>query len=117
MILSAYKAVIEGEPNPQVDKYDIFMAISSEAQRVNSLSMKVDMFNYSYNPLRLKAEHYYLVDTDDKKYPASKSSTIKPEILDQDHETQIALVFPKPRNQIKKLVYENGDHYSEKHFF
>jgi hypothetical protein len=76
------------------------------------------MFNNSYNPQRLKPENFYLVDVKGQKYKAAASSKIDPEILDTEHETKtIKLVFPGAPATIKKLVYENGEHYSEKLFF
>jgi hypothetical protein len=49
---------------------------------------------------------------------ATASSKIDPEILDTQHETKtIKLVFPGVAGAIKKLVYENGEHYTEKFLF
>jgi hypothetical protein len=76
------------------------------------------MFNNSYNPQRLKPENFSLVDDKGEKYIAAASSKIDPEILDTQRETKkITLVFPKTKGAIKKLVYSNGEHYSEKMFF
>jgi hypothetical protein len=110
---SGYARVIEGKLDPRVNKYDIYLAVVS-----GTTNMTLSMFNYSYNPLRLKAEDFYLVDVNGEKYRALPSSKIDPEILDTQHETKnLKLVFPKPKAEIKKVVYENGEHYTEKNFF
>ena len=76
------------------------------------------MFNNSYNPLRLKPANFYLVDDKGQKYVAAASSKIDPDILDTQHETKsIHLVFPKVKNPMKKLVYDDGEHHTEKLFF
>lgn len=111
--VSGYAQVIEGKLDPRVNKFDIFFAIIS-----GTTSMNISMFNNSYNPQRMKPENFSLIDADGNKYVASPSSKIDPEILDTQRETKnIRLVFPKTKAPIKKLVYENGPHYSEKNFF
>jgi len=109
--LSGYAKVVEGKLDKRVNKYDILLAISKNGKG----SMTVSMFNNSYNPQRLKPENFYLVDESGKKYVAAPSSKIDPEILDTEHDTKkINLVFPSAPANPKKLVYENGEHYSEK---
>jgi hypothetical protein len=111
---SGYAKVVEGKLDKRVNKFDILLAITKNAKNV----MDVCMFNNSYNPQRLKPETFYLIDDHGQKYPALKSSKIDPEILDTQHETKgLKLVFPVVKGQIKKLVYENGEHFTEKCFF
>ncbi len=118
---SVYKKVIDPPPDTAlfdtINKYDIMLAIPVRRSRGRSYLMKVNMWNYSYNPQRLKARSFYLVDTRGRKYTALRSSKISPEFLDQEHETQLTLYFPKPRGKLEKLVYENKEHYAEKRFF
>ena len=110
---SGYARVIEGKLDPRVNKYDILLAVVS-----GTTNMTLSMFNNSYNPQRLKPENFFLVDVSGAKYKALPSSKMDPEILDTQHETKkIRLVFPKPSGEIKKVVYQNGEHYSEKMFF
>ena len=110
---SGYARVIEGKLDPRVNKFDIYLAVVS-----GTTNMTLSMFNYSYNPLRLKAENFYLVDVKGEKYKALPSSKLDPEILDTQHETKkLHLVFPKPKGELKKVVYQDGEHYSEKLFF
>jgi hypothetical protein len=112
---SGYAKVVEGKLDKRVNKFDILLAVAKTKS-----GMTVCMFNNSYNPQRLKSENFYLVDLKGQKYKAAASSKIEPEILDTQHETKtIKLSFPgapAPAN-VKKLVYENGEHYSEKLFF
>jgi hypothetical protein len=110
---SGYARVIEGKLDPRVNKFDIYLAVKS-----GTTNMSLSMFNYSYNPLRLKAENFCLVDVKGEKYKALPSSKLDPEILDTQHETtKLHLVFPKPKGELKKVVYQDGEHYSEKLFF
>jgi len=111
--VSGYAQVIDGKPDPRVNKFDIFLAIISGTNNLN-----VSMFNNSYNPQRMKADNFYVIDANGQKYVALPSSKIDPEILDTQRETKnIKLVFPKIKAPIRKLVYENGEHYTEKYFF
>jgi hypothetical protein len=111
--VSGYAKVVEGKLDPRVNRYDIYLAVVS-----GTTSMTVSMFNNSYNPQRLKPENFSLIDENGEKYVAAASSKIDPEILDTQRETKkITLVFPKTKGAIKKLVYTNGEHYSEKVFF
>lgn len=111
---SGYAKVVEGKLDKRVNKFDILLAIAKNARG----SMTVCMFNNSYNPQRLKPENFYLVDERGQKYKAAASSKIDPEILDTQHETKtVKLVFPGAPGDVKKLVYENGEHYTEKLFY
>jgi hypothetical protein len=111
--VSGYAKVVEGKLDPRVNKYDIYLAVVS-----GTSNMTISMFNNSYNPQRLKPENFSLIDDKGEKYVAQASSKIDPEILDTQRETKkISLVFPKVKGAIKKLVYSNGEHYTEKVFF
>jgi hypothetical protein len=75
------------------------------------------MRNYSYNPLRMKSENFFIVDDAGKRYKAFEKK-LEPEILDQEREApDLKLSFPKPAGKVVKLIYENGPHYTEKCFF
>lgn len=120
-VYSAYERAIDSYTDTtlfdQINKYDIFLAVPTIYGKGGLLKMSVSAFNYSYNPIRLRADNFYIVDTEGKKYPALSSSKFDSEILDQDHETtDITLVFNKPANKVKKLCYEWQDHYTEKMF-
>jgi hypothetical protein len=115
---SAYKRVIEGKPDPAVDKYDILLAIPSVVSKGGTVTLQVGMWNNSYNPLRMRARNFFLVDAAGTKYPAMESSKIDPEILDTERETTtLVLRFPVPKEKIAKLLYENEEHVSEKFFY
>ncbi len=113
-VYSGYaKVVTDMKLDKRVNKFDILLAVTKNAKG----SMTVCMFNNSYNPQRLKPECFYLVDEKGQKYKAANSSKMDPEILDTQHETKaIKLVFPGAPGNIKKLVFENGEHYTEKCF-
>jgi len=114
---SAYLKVIDPIPDSavfkKINKYDILMAIPTMQKRGKTITTLIDMYNYSYNPLKLKAEHFAFVDVNGKRYTA-KAVRITPEILDQEHEAKLKLIFPAPSAAIVKLEYKNGDHISEK---
>jgi hypothetical protein len=116
---SAYLKVIDPIPDSSVfkkiNKWDILLAMPTMEKRGGNIAAVVDIYNNSWNPLRLKANHFQLVDVNGKTYPG-KASRIDPEILDQEHEAKLKLTFPAPKADIQKLIYKNGDHYSEKLF-
>ncbi len=116
---SAYEAVVIDKPDTsiydQVNKYDILLAVPA----FSGGTAKVEMYNYSYNPLRLRPRNFHLVDERGRKFTATKASKIEKEILDQEHETKMTLRFNTRGAKIKKLTYEsdNGEHYTEKMFY
>ncbi len=115
---SGYLKVIETIPDTtifrKVNKYDILLAIPV-ITRGASITMSVNIYNYSYDPLRLKTGNFFIVDSEGKRYQA-KEGKLDPEILEQEHEAKFKLVFPKPSGEIVKLLYENGPHVTEKFF-
>jgi hypothetical protein len=114
---SAYEAVVNDKPDSniydQINKYDILLAVPE----LSGGTAIVNMYNYSYNPLRMRAKDFSLVNEAGAKFAAATSSKIPKEILDQEHEMKMVLRFPGAGGNIKKLVYENGEHYTEKMFF
>jgi hypothetical protein len=65
----------------------------------------------------MRSEHFALVDVNGKKYPAAEGQKMDPDYLDQEHEATYTLRFPAPAGAVKKLIYQNDDHYTEKNFF
>jgi tetratricopeptide (TPR) repeat protein len=112
---SAYEKVIETIGDSaifrKVNKYDILMAVPT----LSGNSATVTIVNFSWNPLRMNSSDFKLVDANGKKYPAA-ATRIDPEMLDQQRETKCKLTFPGAPSNPVKLIYENGDHYSEKCF-
>jgi hypothetical protein len=119
---SAYDAVVTDKPDTniydQVNKFDILLAVPDVIEG-RSPVLKVDMYNYSCNPQRLRAKYFALEDENGKSYPGLESSKIEKEILDQEHETKMTLRFNFGGGKIKKLTFksEDGEHYTEKLFF
>jgi hypothetical protein len=113
---SAYLRVIENIPDSEVfrkiNKYDILLAVPA----LHGALLEISMYNYSFNPLKLKSEHFFIADRAGKRYRAN-SAKIEPEMLDQEHEAKFKLTFPKPAGEIARLIYDNPPHYSEKCFF
>ncbi|MFP4013274.1 MAG: hypothetical protein ACLFVQ_04250 [Chitinispirillaceae bacterium] len=116
---SAFVSVIENYSDSvvfdEVDEYDILIAVPAIQKRGANTNAIIHMYNYSYNPLRMKATDFALVDVNGKKYKA-RASKITPDFLEQEKEMEIRLSFPTPKAKIKKLVYENDPHFSEKFF-
>ena len=112
---SAYLRVIENIPDSaifkKINKWDILMSV----QNLTGNSATINIYNYSWDPLRMKSEHFALVDVNGNKYPAAPKA-IDPEILDQEHEAKCTLSFPGAKGPLQMLIYQNGEHYSEKRF-
>jgi hypothetical protein len=121
---SAYDAVVESKPDSavydRINEFHILFSIQS-VSKGTPVHMIAKMYNYSYNPLRLRPQYYAIVDVNGNKYEALPSSKMEPEILEQQKETmKLELNFPKPAGEIKKLIFEsseNGKQYTEKYFF
>jgi hypothetical protein len=118
---TAYDAVLDEKPDTAVYRKlnNLMIHMCIPGVEGGGTSLIVNMFNYSYNPLRLRDSSFYLVDVNGGKYKALSSSKIEPEILEQQKEAQkMRLHFPKPAAEIKKLVFEsneNGYQFSEKY--
>jgi len=100
----------------KINKYDLLLAIPA-MQTKGGITLVIHMHHNTYNPLRMRSEHFALVDVDGKKYPAAEGQKMEVDVLDKDREAKYTLRFPAPAGKIKKLVYENGPHYTEKNFF
>jgi len=116
---SAYLKVITNIPDSmifrKVNKYDILLAIPSMVKG-GAVTLEVNMYNYSFNPLKMKSEHFFIVDKAGKRYQA-RPAKLEPVMLDQEHEGNFKLSFPRPAGDIAKLIYDNPPHYTEKCFF
>ncbi|MCL2182326.1 MAG: hypothetical protein FWB85_02505 [Chitinispirillia bacterium] len=116
---SAYLMVMDGEYSDtivfrKINKYDILLA----PEATKGSTHKIRMHSNTYNPLRMRSEHFMLVDTNGKRYPANAGSKMDPDILDQEREGIYLVTFPNTgKATIKKVIYENGPHYTEKNFF
>jgi len=117
--LSAFLAVITDYTDTlvfrKINKYDILLSITA----LKGGTVLFRLHNNSYNPLRMKSEHFSLVDENGNKYQAQAGTKIDPDMLDQERMIEEGkLNFPSaPKGKIKKFVYQNGDHYSEKNFY
>jgi len=116
---SAYLRVVDPIPDStifkKINKYDILLAVPTTQRRGKTIRAIVDIYNYSYNPLRLRTTDFTLIDVNGNRYKAMPGKVF-PEMLDQEHEAKLKMTFPAPKAEIEKLVYENGDHLSEKFF-
>lgn len=116
---SAYVSVIDPIPDSAIfkiiNKWDILLAVPVMENRGKTIRAVVDIYNYSWNPLRLKSENFFLVDVNGNRYKALPTR-LDPEMLDQEHEAKLKMSFPRPSSEIKMLLYENDDHVSEKPF-
>jgi tetratricopeptide (TPR) repeat protein len=115
---SAYVRVIEGYTDTAifkgVNKWDILLAVPVLQQKGSSVTSIINIYNNSYNPLRMKASDFMLVNESGKEFPASQTR-IEPEMLDQQHETKCKLTFSGVSGNIVKVIYRNGEHYTEKY--
>lgn len=119
---SAYEAVVIDKPDTtiydEINKYDILLAVPVVSQKRGSATLKVEMYNYSCNPQRLRPRNFCIVDTRGKVFAGIKSSKIDREIVDQEHEVKMTLRFKRGSAPIKKLYFKSDDkdHYTEKNF-
>ncbi len=116
---SGYLKVIQNIPDSaifrKVNKYDILLAVPTVAKG-GAVSLEINIYNYSFNPLRMKSANFFLADKAGKRYQA-RPIKIEPEMLDQEHEAKFKLNFPGPSGDIARLIYDDPPHYSEKCFF
>jgi hypothetical protein len=116
---SAYVRVVTDIPDSaifrKVNKWDILLAVPTYSAKGGSATAVVTIYNNSWNPLRMNSGDFKLVDVNGRVYPASQTR-LEPEMLDQEHETKCKLTFPGASGEIKKLIYENGEHFTEKNF-
>ena len=113
----AFKAVLDEKPVKKADKFDILLAIPTVKANGGTTVLTVNMFNVSYNPQRLKAESFTLIDVNGNSVVATSASKFAPEILDTEKEGKLTLVFSTPKGKIKKLLYRYNEHKTEKYFF
>jgi len=100
----------------KINKLDILIAIPDYKVMGGSAVAIIHMYNYSFNHLRMKSTDFALVDVNGKEYAAA-AGKMEPEILEYEKEAKYTLRFPVPGAQVRKLVYKNGPHYTEKFFF
>jgi tetratricopeptide (TPR) repeat protein len=117
--LSAFLSVITEYSDTvmfrKINKYDILLSVTNTANKGGTVAFR--MHNNSYNPLRLKPEQFSLIDKNGVKYQAT-GGKIDPDFLDQERMVEDGrLNFPATKAEVKKFVYENGPHYSEKNFY
>jgi len=101
----------------RINKFDILLAIPIIQTKGNVTTAEIHMHNNSYNPLRMNATHFAIVDASGKEFPAA-TAKMDPEFLDQEREGKFTLRFPFSggRNSIQKIIYRNGPHFTEKNF-
>jgi len=118
---AAYRMVVEDYTDTvmfrRINRFDILLAVPAIQTRGGNTVAIVNMHSNTFNPLRMRSEHFALVDANGKKFPAISGQKMDPDMLDQEREAQYTLRFPAVPGRIKKLVYENGPHYTEKLFF
>ncbi len=123
-VYTAFPSVIEHKPDTalynRIDTTDILMAIPVVSAKGSKVTMQVNIYNYSYNAIRLKKENFYIRNDKGQKYKATALKTDK-KLLDTEFETKMTLSFRKPAGKIKELVYESerdGDkHFAPKYFY
>ncbi len=121
---TAFPSVINDKPDTalynRIDTTDILMAIPTVRKARSSVTMDVNLYNYSYNAIRLKQEYFYLIDSKGQKYKAKSIKSDK-NLLDTEFETKVTLKFNRPAGNIKQLVYESKrddeHHYAPKFFY
>ncbi len=106
---SVYNKLLD-KTEEDVDIYDIYMSISDKSVQNNLLYLKVHFYNDSYNPVNIGYDHFQIVTTNGKKYPAMQSSNFPKKLLDNETEITGTLAFnlpPAERQKLMKLVFED----------
>ena len=109
---SAYRSVfVDDLPDTTifraVNKYYFFMAI---LDKNGDLPTKVNLFNYTANPQRLRALNFTLVDDKGTEYAAIEcKAPPEAEILDQKKVAEVTLKFPPVSGKVQKLVFKGDD--------
>jgi hypothetical protein len=102
----------------KINKFDILLAIPDLRRTGNTARAIIHMHSATFNPLRMRSEHFSLVDANGNVHTAARGQRMDPDILAFEREAQYTLNFTIPANaRIRKLVYENGPHRTEKYFF
>ncbi|MCL2689279.1 MAG: hypothetical protein FWE57_05460 [Chitinispirillia bacterium] len=105
----------------RINRFDILLAIPALQTRGNTTVAEIHMHNNSFNPMRMNATHFAIVDVNGREFPAAPAK-MEPEFLDQEREGKFTLRFPfsGPRSSIQKIIYRNTQgshtHYTEKNF-
>jgi len=99
----------------RINRLDILLAVPAILTRGGSTTAEIHMHNNSFNALRMRAEDFALVDVNGAEHKAAPAR-MDPEFLDQEREAKFTLRFPTPRAPIRKIIYRNGPHYTEKFF-
>jgi len=122
-VLSAFEAVFDPLPEDtamfdKINDQRILIAVTDTRARGNSYQVKAQLYNNSYNPVRLKPEYFYLVDENGEKYMAlSSGASFSKDLLAQKHQAEVTVSFPRPSAKVKMFGYLYEDHNGEKYFF
>ena len=118
---AAFLAVVEDYTDTvmfrKINKYDILLAVPAVQNRGGATVAEIHMHSNTYNPLRMRSQHFTFVNAEGRRFQAREGQRMTPDILDQEREAKFVLHFPLVTGRIKKLVYENGPHKTEKYFF
>lgn len=109
------RAFEDGKTDSEVDKYNIYMAITEQRRRGRGVRVKGTIYNLSPDgPLELKAKQFSLVDVKGKKHRAGRRSKFQKITVDVKIESKFTLEFPSIRKKPARLVYNDGKRQTEK---
>lgn len=100
-----------------INKWDILLAVPTIQTRGNTTTAVIHMYSNTFNPLRMRSEHFFFVNEAGQEFRALPGQRMQPDFLEREREGQYTLRFPAVRGRIRQLVYENGPHRTEKNFF
>ncbi|MDR2578517.1 MAG: hypothetical protein LBC70_06895 [Chitinispirillales bacterium] len=116
---SAYIAVVDDYTDTlmfrTINKFDILLSVNLLNTRGGETVFR--MHSNTFNPLRMRSEHFALVDVNGRRHHAAAGQRMHPDILDFEREAEYKLRFPAVTGQVKSMIYENGPHFTEKFFF
>lgn len=112
---SAYTRLLDfsGLTPKEIDrdiKQDVLMAFISFDRRGSSAAAEISIYNYSFNPIELRPEVFFLVDREGNRFRAKRTNHAREmpsKLLDMEWEERGGLWFDVPAGaDIVKLVYD-----------
>jgi len=124
-VYTFFPRVIKDKPDSalyrHIDSTDILISVVANRSSRSETTLKIKISNDSYNAIRLKQDHFFLLNENGDKFNAT-AITVDQELLNQGSNTEVTLKFRKPSGKIKAVVFEsnpreNEHHYAPKYFF
>lgn len=117
LVYSAYDRALSSEekPDPEIDRYPIYMAITKQRKGGN-LVLEGVIYNLSNNPFDINCKQFTMVDKAGNRYGALLASKFEKPTLDVKMECKFTLQFPKMKAEPQKLIFKEEDREGVKYW-